>query len=372
VFILTALLVICSACQAAVPPITPSLTPIPTNTPTPEPSATATQSPTETQQPPSPTPEAGINMEMFHTIPATYQYLLAHRNEFVQSPDPVTDRASFDEWFVKELLPALGPLSERVVNVDGSAGPGYYGFFASVENGTPTTSEPPFFWFESGGVVYGVPCITTEKPSFGSLIGGTITMCPAIFDSSAVMYGTRAFATLSSGQAIQSIEIYYDPEGLRSDLDWGIAQELATAVGDYTLGMGNEKALNELGIGFQGVKFGFGSITLRPPVSTNNAQIVKPVFVYPNDGATLDYNGSYLFKVETMPNAHEFLWDFFQNGVMVWENLRDEGTTSGNDYGIHPNTIAHSKFVTGSVEVWVRASINGQWTDATVITIYLR
>lgn len=57
---------------------------------------------------------------------------------------------------------------------------------------------------------------------------------------------------------------------------------------------------------------------------------------------------------------------------MIWENYRDEGTLSGNEYGIHPGSVAHSKFTPGDVEVWVRASINGQWTDATVITIHLQ
>jgi len=79
-----------------------------------------------------------------------------------------------------------------------------------------------------------------------------------------------------------------------------------------------------------------------------------------------------LFKVKAIPSAEGFLWGFFQNGVMVWENYRDEGTLSGNEYGIHPGSIAHSKFAHGDVEVWVRASINGQWTDATVITIHLQ
>ena len=53
------------------------------------------------------------------------------------------------------------------------------------------------------------------------------------------------------------------------------------------------------------------------------AQGSTPVFVYPIDGQTIDYEGSYLFKVEPIANAQGFLWGFFQNGVMVWENFRD-------------------------------------------------
>jgi pimeloyl-ACP methyl ester carboxylesterase len=98
----------------------------------------------------------------------------------------------------------------------------------------------------------------------------------------------------------------------------------------------------------------------------------KPVFVYPVNGQTLDYEGAYLFKVQPIASAQGFLWGFFQNGVMVWENLRDEGTLSTNEYGILEGSLGHSKFSLGDVDVWVRASINGAWTDATVITIHLQ
>lgn len=107
-------------------------------------------------------------------------------------------------------------------------------------------------------------------------------------------------------------------------------------------------------------------------VTVTVACVNKPVFIYPVNGQTLDYVGSYLFKVEPIAQAQGFLWGFFQNGVMVWENYRDEGKLSTNEYGIHPATTAYSKFVRGAVDVWVRALIDGQWTDAAIITIYLR
>jgi len=96
-----------------------------------------------------------------------------------------------------------------------------------------------------------------------------------------------------------------------------------------------------------------------------------PVFDYPVDGQDLDYEGSYLFRVLPMEEAQGFLWGFFQNDVMVWENYRDEGILSGNEYSIHPDTVAHAQFAPGDVEVWVRAMVDGNWTDAAVITIHL-
>jgi hypothetical protein len=97
----------------------------------------------------------------------------------------------------------------------------------------------------------------------------------------------------------------------------------------------------------------------------------SPVFDYPKDGQTLDYNGAYQFRVQPLVNATGYLWGFFQNGVMVWENWRDEQQLSTNEYGIYPNTSAHSKFSPGDVQVWVRGVVDGQFTDAAIITIHL-
>jgi len=105
---------------------------------------------------------------------------------------------------------------------------------------------------------------------------------------------------------------------------------------------------------------------------STEAPILPPSFIYPVDGQTLDYEGAYLFKVTPVEGADGYLWGFFQENVMVWENFRDEGGLSGTEYGILEGSIGHGKFATGPVQVWVRASINGQWTDPTVITIYLK
>jgi hypothetical protein len=94
-------------------------------------------------------------------------------------------------------------------------------------------------------------------------------------------------------------------------------------------------------------------------------------FVYPLDRQILGYEGWYLFKVTPVENADGYLWGFFQNNVLIWENLRDEGVLSGTEYGIMKDSFAQSKFEPGDVEVWVRASINGQWTYPAIITILL-
>jgi NPCBM/NEW2 domain len=97
-----------------------------------------------------------------------------------------------------------------------------------------------------------------------------------------------------------------------------------------------------------------------------------PRFVYPENGQTLDYEGAYVFKVKPVPGASKYLWGFFQGGKMVWENYADERKLSGTEYSIQPGTSAHKRFVEGDVDVWVRGLVNGDWTDATIITIRLQ
>lgn len=95
-------------------------------------------------------------------------------------------------------------------------------------------------------------------------------------------------------------------------------------------------------------------------------------FEYPVDGQTLDYEGDYLFKVTEVLEAEAYFWSFSQNGVVVWENLRDDkGLTSGGTYLIAKDTEAHSRFVPGPVEVTVRAVKGEFYADPTVITINL-
>lgn len=114
--------------------------------------------------------------------------------------------------------------------------------------------------------------------------------------------------------------------------------------------------------------------TPKSPKSTETPTFsnTPPTFIYPVDGQVLDYKNSYLFKVTPVSGANEYLWGFFQNNVLVWENLRDEGVLSGTEYGIDESSYAHSKFQQGLVEIWVRAKINGEFTDAAIITINLK
>ena len=109
-------------------------------------------------------PEDTIDIDKFHNFPQSYEYLLAHPEEFVQSPDPVTNRAAFDRWYTEQLVPALGPLSEREVNFEAmGVGPDVYGYSFYVWPLHPTEGQLAFFYFESSGVIYPVPCFNVSE-----------------------------------------------------------------------------------------------------------------------------------------------------------------------------------------------------------------
>jgi hypothetical protein len=98
------------------------------------------------------------------------------------------------------------------------------------------------------------------------------------------------------------------------------------------------------------------------------AALAGPTFVYPTDGQTLGY-GSFLFKVNPVDGASGYLYGFFQNGNAVWENYHNEHTLSGTEYGISAGSPGHRAIQPGALQVWVRALVDGQWTDATIINI---
>ena len=106
-------------------------------------------------------------------------------------------------------------------------------------------------------------------------------------------------------------------------------------------------------------------------IKVSSASAAGPSFVYPQHGQSLVHKGGYMFKVNPVPGATRYLWGFFQNGEMVWENFRDEGRLHSNEYGIFPRTRGHQSFLTGNMDVMVRAIVNNRWTDATTITIEL-
>jgi hypothetical protein len=116
------------------------------------------------------------------------------------------------------------------------------------------------------------------------------------------------------------------------------------------------------------------STNVDQPAITTNVDQLSLEFEYPHNGQTLDYAGTWLFKVKPIANVQHYLWGFFQNGNLVWENLRDGGTYSGNEYEIYIDHPAKSKLLPGDVSIQVSADLNGEWKEwiSGSVTIYLK
>jgi hypothetical protein len=112
-------------------------------------------------------------------------------------------------------------------------------------------------------------------------------------------------------------------------------------------------------------------LTQCASVAVDYVTNTKPVFIYPTNNQQLDFEGDYIFRTQKVCGSTGYLWGFFQNNILIWENYRDEGHLSGVDYAIQAGTLAHSKFQAGSVTVSIRASVNNNWTNATTIIINL-
>jgi hypothetical protein len=119
----------------------------------------------------------------------------------------------------------------------------------------------------------------------------------------------------------------------------------------------------------------FLPVDLKPmPTKTMLPAGFQLSIVSPVDGQEIAYVNTYWFQVTDIAGAQGYQWTFSQNGVVVWDTLRDEfGLIAGGTYVIHVGSTAHTRFSPGEVEVAVRALMVGDYyTDATVITIILR
>jgi hypothetical protein len=106
-------------------------------------------------------------------------------------------------------------------------------------------------------------------------------------------------------------------------------------------------------------------------VSAGNTSYAAPEMVYPADGQVLNYGfqHGYMFKVKPIVGATAYRYQFFQNGLSAYDNLNRLSTNG--EFAVWPSDSFYSKFQEGDVSVWIRALINGQWTDARTITIIL-
>src|SRR4051812_20407833 len=66
-----------------------------------------------------------------------------------------------------------------------------------------------------------------------------------------------------------------------------------------------------------------------------------PRWVTPSDGSPLPYMNDLTFAVDPIPGASEYLYGFFENGKMVWENYANGRHLSGTTYVLRKGSAGH-------------------------------
>ena len=115
----------------------------------------------------------------------------------------------------------------------------------------------------------------------------------------------------------------------------------------------------------------FGSQQNQIAVNNNLQPKPAPVFNFPKDGEKLSLKGNISIEVEKVEGARGYLFGFFQEGKMVWENLKDENKLSETSYVIKPDTDSWKALKPGKMEVWCRAAIGREWTARAIIKVTL-
>lgn len=103
----------------------------------------------------------------------------------------------------------------------------------------------------------------------------------------------------------------------------------------------------------------------------NDLSLLPPVMVYPQDGEVLGWGAdqSYMFKVEPVGEAREYVFRFEQGGILILEETTDH---VGGEFAIHPDHPNHGDFLEGYVDVSIRARlVDNELTEPREITIAL-
>ena len=188
----------------------------PSTTETPIPTATAV--PTQTPVPittATPAPDFGIDPQKFTQFPESYEYLLTHLDEYVQAPDPLTDRADFESWWNEEFIPVVGEVThEREVDVIA----GSYSIIGNQtevgpywDNKVQYLSMPQFFYFIHQGTIYAVPVTNIQTLDYTP--GMTNVTMAVILCDTTDWTATNALGRLSAGEDFERISIYTDRIG---------------------------------------------------------------------------------------------------------------------------------------------------------------
>jgi len=181
----------------------------PTEVATEMPTATATEMPTPTEIP----EKYPIDLEKLHNFPQSYEYVVAHPEEFVEAPNPFKDIDAFNDWFYNKFVPLLGNYEEREVNYATSnigMQPDFY-VADAYRDPKDMLGEPEFFYFNNYGTLYPVITLNVFSDDQKSFIR---TISIILYDGDYSGEGTGAINSLFREEKISGIALFRNERSL--------------------------------------------------------------------------------------------------------------------------------------------------------------
>jgi hypothetical protein len=152
--------------------------------------------------------ETKINMEKFNRFPQSYEAFLANSENYLESPDPISQREEFDRWLNEKYIPVLGSGREREVNIKMSSfviqGNVMGAWAEDSVKGSEVIKLPHFFYFKNEGKKYSVLVFNVEDPH---LRGKTSYTMALILCDGEGRAGTKAISKISSGEKISDLTL---------------------------------------------------------------------------------------------------------------------------------------------------------------------
>jgi len=170
-------------------------------------------------------------LEKLHNFPQSYEYLVAHPEEFVEAPNPLEDIEVFNQWWNEKFIPILGDRSEREKNMimrGGGVMGDNYDILNSEDQAKPLLGQPEILFFENKGIIYPIAIINVgyESDPHANFTMAIILVYENILEEKGDLIA------LASGDKIKILRIYLkknpDYPGIRDNLmDIGIKGEFS-------------------------------------------------------------------------------------------------------------------------------------------------
>lgn len=166
---------------------------------------------------PSPTKEV-VNTALLHNFPQSYEYLLSHKSEFVQCPDPLSNKAAFDVCW-NGVVTALGDLTKLPTNLimNGVSPAGnkdiQFMEYDNIPQEGPLLNPPEFVYFEYSGVLYPILILTMRGRANEYMGTRGVVLFDGVVDSQLNLEGaTVVMSELANGEKVRYVRLLTNPQ----------------------------------------------------------------------------------------------------------------------------------------------------------------